>query len=148
METYWQQFTVIYDLIKSIGFTGIQYLLGAIFIFGVLRSIYKYAGGHPVGRPSHSVWSFRFFDWLAVTAGWAPTTEFTNEHGSYDPIGFNLLGILIDILVIGIIISLSILIWPAVVFALLTFVPLQLCRNHNLRKRKFIAELKGEEVIS
>ena len=150
---YWQQFVVIYDLIRSVGFTGIKYLLGAIFIFGIVRSIYKYAGGHSIGKATHSVWAFRFFDWMAVTF-FATTTEFLDDNGNSSgdrkviPVGFNLLGILLDILVIGIIISLSILIWPAVLFASLTFVPLQLCRNRNLRKRKFIAELKGEEVIS
>ncbi len=151
--TYWQQFVVIYDLIKLIGFIGIQYLLGAIFIFGILRSIYKYAGGHSIGKPTHSVWTFRFFDWVAVTF-FATTTEFLDNDGNSSdpfkiiPVGFNLLGILLDILCIGVIISLSILVWPFVVFASLTFVPLQLCRNRNLRKRKFIAELKGEELTS
>lgn len=138
---YWEQFVTIYILGKTLGITYVAYLLVAIFIFDILRSIYKYAAGDSVGKPTHSSLILRFFDWLIAKTG--EESDFLDDSHKPIPIGFNLLGIPFDVGITGLILGLSLLIWPVVLLVIITFGPLQLCRNRNMRKREFVAKLKG-----
>lgn len=154
MDLYLDQLDVIYNLITVIGLEYLQYLLGLIIILSILRAIYKYAAGDVIGKPTYSSWILRFGDWIMVKIGWSNKSEFLIEkfQGEKDnpnkqvPVGFNLLGILFDAGGTGIILGISLLIWPIVLFLAVTIGPLQWCRNRSIRKKVFMAKLKGEEV--
>lgn len=146
ITSYWEQFVTIYALGKTFGIVAVPCLLGAIFIFHILRFIYKYAAGDSIGKPTHSAWTLRFLDWLMVKAEWSNKTEFLDDELKPIPVGFNLLGIPFDVVITGIIFGISLLIWPGILLIAITFGPLQWCRNRNMRKKEFIAKLKGTEV--
>lgn len=143
---YWEQFVTIYTLGKTFGIIVVAYLAGAIFIFCMLRSIYKYASGDPIGKPTHSSWMLRFIDWNMVRVGWSSRSDFLDDNLDPIPIGHNLLGIPFDVGIIGVILALSLLVWPFMLLITITFGPLQWCRNRNIRKKEFIAKLKGVEA--
>jgi len=143
MTSYWDQFETIYDLVRITGFGYLKYLLSAIFIFGILRVIYKYAAGDSIGKPTHSAWILRFIDWCMIKAGRSSETEFLDDELKPIPFGFNLLGILFDAGITGVLFVISLLIWPVILLVTITFGPLQWCRNRNIRKKEFIAKLKG-----
>lgn len=140
---YWEQFVTIHALGKTLGIIYVAYLVGAIAILGILRSIHKYAAGDSIGKPTHSAWTLRFIDWRMVKAGWSSRSDFLDDNLDPIPVGFNLLGLLLDVGIIGAILGLSLLIWPVILLVAITFGPLQWCRNRNIRKKEFIDKLKG-----
>ena len=142
----WEQFVTIYALGKTFGIVGGPYLLCAIVIFDILRFIYKYAAGDSIGQPTHSSWILRFLDWLFLKAEWQNETEFLDDRREPIPVGFNLLGMPFNIGITGIILAALILIWPGILLIAITFGPLQWCRNRNMRKKEFVAKLKGTEA--
>lgn len=139
----WGQFVTIYALGKTVGIVGGPYLLCAIIIFDILRFIYKYAAGDSIGKPTHSAWILRFLDWFFLKAGWDTKTEFLDDESEPIPFGFNLLGMLFNIGITGIILTVLLLIWPGILLIAITFGPLQWCRNRNMRKKEFVARLRG-----
>lgn len=142
----WEQFVAIYILGETFGIASVKYLIVAILIFGILRSIHKYAAGDSIGLPAHSAWILRCVDWFMIKIGWAVETNFLDNNLKLIPVGFNLLGILIDASITGAFFLLLLFIWPGILLITITFVPLQGCRNRNIRKKKFIAKLKGIET--
>ena len=146
ITSFWEQFVTIYALGKTFGIVGGPYLLCAIVIFDILRFIYKYAAGDSIGKPTHSAWILRFLDWFFVKAGWENETEFLDDKLEPIPVGFNLLGMPFNIGITGIILFVLLLIWPGILLVVITFGPLQLCRNRNMRKKEFIEKLKGTEA--
>lgn len=143
MISCWEQFVTIYILGKTLGLTSIKYFLSGIFIFGILRSIYRYAAGDSIGKLTHSAWILRFLDWLLVKIEWTNKTEFLDDNLEPIPVGFNLLGIPLDAGITGVFLGILLFIWPGMLLVIITFVPLQLCRDRNIRKKEFVAKLKG-----
>lgn len=155
ISTYWEQFQILFVLIRTVGLGFIKYLLVSMVVFGILRTIYKYAAADSIGKPSDSSWALRIADWVIMIKLCGLKSEFLREQRSANvmmnsdekiPVGFNPLGVALDVLITGIFCGILLFIWPIVLLIVITFGPVQWCRNRNMRKKEFMAKLKGEEV--
>ena len=127
-----------------------------LLTFGIVRSAYHYAKGNKIGQFNYSMFSLRLADKLFTAIGGQNETQFQAQDGWDDnrnnrlykpiPIGSSLIGVILDAAAFTLISLILFLIWPAVAFISVTVGPLHICRVHNLRKKAFIANLKGEEV--
>jgi hypothetical protein len=156
VTTYWNEFATIYEVVlKYSSWKIITVVAPSLFTLGLIRTSYCYAKGHSIGAPNHSMFSLRIVDYLFTALDWQSESNFKEKLG-YDSekrehiygiseIGSNLLGTIFDVGVFTIVLLLIFLVWPIAAFVSATVGPLHACRVYNLRKKAFIASLKGEE---
>lgn len=154
---YWNEFETIYDIVlKYSAWKTVSVFLPSLLMFGLVRCAYHYAKGNNIGKFYHSMFVLRLADKFLTLVGGQDITEFRRDAGWSDngrkriyepiPIGSHLLGMILDCIVLTVISLILFLIWPVVAFISVTVGPLHICRVHNLRKKMFIANLKGEEA--
>lgn len=153
---YRNEFGIIYNAVLSYGaLYTVTILTPSLLVFGIVRSAYNYAKGNEIKKPTHSMFVLRFIDKLLTLFGGQNETMFRVQNG-YDenrervfvpiPIGSNFAGMVLDVAAFTVLLLMCFLIWPVVAFASVTFGPLHACRVRNLRKKEFIANLKGNET--
>ena len=145
----WQEFVPFYHNVRQtfwpFFFTGI----GVIFTYGFLRMCFFYATARTI-----SGWmdgSFLVYNVQKLYIKYLATDNERRkfEAGSEDQVflnGGNLLGSFADILGWAIIGLIIIIMWPIIFSVLILFTPIKLTRNHFMRKKLFVAKLKGEEI--
>ena len=154
---YWNEFGIIYDTVLKYGaWKAVSVLAPSLFVFGIVRSAYLYAKGNEIGRLRDSMFALRLGDKLLTLVGLQNHTTFRDQVGWDDdrnhriyettPIGSSLVGMVLDVGACTLITLVSFLIWPLVAFLGVTIGPLHICRVHNIRKKTFIANLKGEKA--
>ncbi len=152
---YWNEFGVIYNTVLQYGgWKIITILTPSLLVFGMVRSGYHYAKGNKIGQFNHSMFILRFGDRLLTLVGGQDKTMFAKQ--AYDssrdrvyipiPMGSSFIGALLDTLIVTLLSLICFVIWPVILFVSVTVGPLHICRVHNLRKKAFIANLKGEEA--
>lgn len=147
--TYWEHFQILHANIRGISWPIL--LNGAIglFVFSLLRSVFFYATAKKISDWYHS----SLFAWGVVVLYYKTfATEqeiLENERGeSGRPSlkGGHIMGGLIDTaawLMFG---TILIWLWPIIFIIVMLFGPIQMSRNHFMRKKIFIAKLKGEDL--
>lgn len=154
---YWNEFGIIYNTVLSFGaWKIISILTPSLLVLGTIRSAYHYAKGNKIGQFHYSMFVLRLGDRLLTLVGGQDKTMFKRQagwdenraHRLYDliPIGSSFVGMVLDVAAFTVLSLICFLIWPGVLFIFVTIGPLHICRVHNLRKKAFIAKLKGEEV--
>lgn len=143
-DTFAQMYTNLRPMLWSIYFTvGL-----GIFVFGLLRFIIKYATASKIGRWEDSSYGvallerfyFRFVaDKQEKEKDRKSGTRVTTKDG-------HMSGTVFDLAAWGITGLISIWAWPAIIIFSITFLPIQLCRNYFMKKKVFIANLKGKEL--
>jgi len=157
ITTYWNEFATIYSVVLGYGaWNTVTILTPTLLTLGIIRCAYHYAKGDEIRQLNHGMFVLRLGDKLVCLLGWQENTEFRVHDGWADgrsqrtykpiPIGSSFIGMILDVGAFTLISLVVFLIWPAVAFISVTLGPLHICRVHSLRKKAFIANLKGKEV--
>jgi len=152
---YWNEFGTTYEVVFRYGAWKIlTVVLPILLSIGIVRSAYCYAKGTEIGQFNHSMFSLRLGDKILTLFGGQDETMFKRCDGWNEdrsdriytliPIGSNLIGVIIDVAILGLALALVFLVWPIAALISVTVGPLKICRVHNLRKKAFINKLKGK----
>jgi len=151
---YWNDFGTVYTAVLNYSaWKIITVLTPALATIGMSRSAYHYAKGHEIGDFNHGMFVLRLADRLLTLIGGQEETMFRVKTGYDDdrniqyapiPMGSSFIGVILDVIAFTALSLILFVIWPAVAFISMTVGPLHICRVHNLRKKAFIASLKGE----
>ena len=118
-----------------------------IFFFSILRSIFFYATARKFGEwqdASLLIWSLE-----SLFIYFIPDERENYENGNLNRVtlgGGHIVGGLIDTAAWLILGSILIWLWPIIFTIVMLFGPIQMSHNHFMRKKIFIAKLKGEEL--
>lgn len=156
VTVYWNDFSTIYNTVLNYSaWKIVTVLTPSLLVFGIVRSAYHYAKGNKIGEFYSSMFILRLGDKLFTIFGGQEHTQFKTMAG-YDnnqdrvyhliPMGSNFIGMVLDAIAFTALSLILFVIWPGVLFISVTIGPLHICRVRSLRKKRFIANLKGEEV--
>lgn len=146
---YWDQFVVMYTNIRFAFYPIYFKIIGTILIFGAFRFIWFYATAkkidewHNASIMARCVQSF-YYKFAADKK--EKKKDKKDGHPRCTMRGGHFLGSVADAVTWAVLGLALIWAWPAIITVLAVFGPIQLCRNNFMRKKMFIAKLKGEEL--
>lgn len=151
LQTYLADFGAFYTSLRYAFWPILINGLIGFSIFGVIRGIIKYATASPIGEWDRGSYICRGTEYLAYTYFETPKEQkkykdYDENHKYIGVKGGHILGTVADLAITAAITSLLIWIWPFILTVTILFGPIQLCRNHFMKKKQFIANLKGEEL--
>lgn len=150
LQAYLVDFNIFYVDLRLASWPILVKGMGIFVIFSILRIIVKYATASPIGNMengSYLIRSIEYIMYMTKTPEEQKTYKHYDKNHKYIGIkGGHLGGAALDLASMGIILSILIWIWPLVAVIAILFGPIQVCRNHFMKKKKFIANLKGEEL--
>lgn len=151
LQAYLTDFGMLYMSMRAMFWPVLVKGLGVFAVFGVIRLIFKYATASPIGPWDRSTYIVRAMEYIMYTYFESPKAqkkykEYDENHKYIGIKGGHLGGTVIDMAIIGIVLFVVIWIWPLIIVMIVLFGPIQLCRNHFMKKKKFIANLKGKEL--
>ena len=147
--TYWQHFTILHANIRTVAWPILIDVAIGIFVFSILRVIFFYATAKKIDDWIHSsllIWCIAALYYKLVADESEILEDEQGKSGRPTLKGGNAIGGWIDVLAWLILGTILIWAWPIVFTVVILFGPIQLSRNHFMRKKLFIARLKGEEL--
>jgi len=147
--THWQQFEIMHENIRAVSWPILLYVAAGMFWFSILRSVFFYATARKFEEWYHA--SIMLYGIVALYYKTLATEEelLEDEQGKSDrPTlkGGNALGGWLDTAIWTILGAIFIWLWPIIIAVVILFGPIQMSRNRFMRKKIFIAKLKGEEL--
>lgn len=145
--TYWQYFEIFHASVRAIFWPILIYMALGMFVFSILRFVFFYATARKLEEWQDSslfIWGIE-----GMFIYFFPDERENYENGALNRAtltGGHILGGFLDVAVWAILVAVLIWLWPIVFIAAILFGPIQISRNHFMRKKIFIARLKGEEV--
>lgn len=146
--TNWDMFAQLYTNIRPmLWFIYFNIGLG-ISVFGLFRFILKYATASKIGRWEDSSYGLYLMDkfYLRFLADSQEKEKDREEDERLTTKSGHIGGTFFDLMTWAVAGLILIWAWPGIVVFSITFLPIQLCRNHFMKKKIFIANLKGKEV--
>jgi len=147
--TNWDQFFIFHESVRAMSWPILIKVAIVISVFSILRSVFFYATARKFEEfqdASIFVLSVDKFYYVFF----ATEEELEKDRlGQADRItgkGGHVLGGFLDAAVWAILGTVLIWLWPIIFAVAILFGPIQISRNHFMRKKIFIAKLKGEEL--
>ncbi len=147
--TYWQNFAILHENVRAVSWSILIYVAIGIFCFSILRGVFFYATArkfHEWYEASVLTWGIAALYYKLLAAESEILEDERGESGRPTVKGGNILGGWIDAVAWLVLGTILIWAWPVVFTIVILFGPIQISRNHFMRKKLFIARLKGEEL--
>lgn len=149
LTVYWEQFVIFLTSFR-LAFWPIYFkIIGGILIFSALRFIWFYATARKIDEWHHASIMVRGVQALYFKFVADEKERKKDKKDGYPRStmrGGHFLGGLADALTWTILGFVLIWAWPAAIALFVVFGPIQLSHNYCLKKKTFIANLKGEEL--
>jgi len=147
--TYWQHFQIFHASVRGISWSILINVSLGLFFLSILRSVFFYATARKFDEwydSSLMAWSVAALYYKILADEKELLEDERGESGRPSLKGGHILGGWIDAVTWLILGTIFIWLWPIILTVAILFGPIQLSRNHFMRKKIFIAKLKGEEL--
>jgi len=147
--TYWQHFQIVHAGIRAVSWPILIYVTMGIFFFSILRSIFFYATARKFDEwynASLMAWGLAALYYKTLANENEILEDERGKSGRPTLKGGHVLGGWADAVTWLVLGTIFIWLWPIIFIVAISFGPIQMSRNHFMRKKIFIAKLKGEEL--
>lgn len=151
LQIYIADFGIFYTNLRHAFWPILIHGILGFIVFGLFRIVWKYATASIIGKWDRGSYVIRGTERIIYKYFESPKEQekynWYDENHKYTGIkGGHLYGTAFDIATISITSVVLIWTWPLIIVIFILFGPVQLCRNHFMKKKVFIANLKGKKV--
>lgn len=145
--TYWQHFEIFHATVRGISWPILVNVAIGLFCFAILRHLFFYATARKIDEWQNSsvfIWGIE-----GLFIYFIPDESENYENGKLTRVtvrGGQVVGGWVDAAAWTILGTILIWLWPIIFTIVILFGPIQMSRNHFMRKKLFVARLKGEEL--